>query len=76
MKGCEVQNKLDFSEFSTMNQNLVQELILAWLWLQFHLVYWMRRDSNPQSFNRESSSLTTRPVLSNWQPGGRMRPAI
>ncbi len=30
--------------FSTINQNWVQESILAWLWPHFHLVYWMRQD--------------------------------
>jgi len=35
--------------------------ILAWLWPHYHLVYWMRRDSNPQPIDRVSNSLTTRP---------------
>jgi len=47
--------------FSAMNQTWVQELILAWFWPHFHLVYWMRRDLNPQPFNCESSLLTTIP---------------
>jgi len=46
----------------TMNQNWVQESILAWLWPHFHLVFWMRQDQNTQTFDHESSSLTTRPV--------------
>ncbi len=29
----------------------------------FHLVYWKRQDSNPQPYDHESSSLTTRPDL-------------
>ncbi len=29
----------------------------------FHLVFWIRRDSNPQSLDHESSLLTTRPDL-------------
>jgi len=51
--------------FSTMNQNWVQEWILAWFWTHFNLVYWMRQDSNPQPFDRESSLLTTKP---DWRP--------
>ncbi len=46
-----------------MNQNWVQELILAWLLTHFHLVFWIRRDSNPQPSDREPSSLTTGPDL-------------
>jgi hypothetical protein len=38
----------------------MQELILAWLLSHFHLVYWMRQDSNSQLLDRESSLLTTR----------------
>jgi len=52
---------LNFSHFSTMNQNCAQELILALFWHHFHLVYWMRRDLNPQPFDCELSLLTTRP---------------
>ncbi len=45
-----------------MNQNWVQKSILAWLWHHFHLVQWMRQDSNPQPIDREPNSLpTTRP---------------
>jgi hypothetical protein len=39
---------------------LVQELISAWLLPHFHLVYWLRRDLNPQPLDRELSLLTTR----------------
>jgi hypothetical protein len=49
-----------FLYFSIMKQNWVQELILAWLWPHFHLVFWMRRDSNPQPSNSEWSLITTR----------------
>ena len=34
----------------------------VWLWHHFHLVYWWR-GSNPRSFDREPSSLPTRPQL-------------
>ncbi len=44
-----------------MNQNWVQGLILEWLWLHFHLGIWMRRVSNPQLLDCQSSLLTTRP---------------
>ncbi len=46
-----------------VNQNWVQDSILAWLCPHFHQVVWMRQDSNPQPFHRDSSFLTTRP---NW----------
>jgi len=52
---------LYFYYFSIMNQNWVQELILAWLWPHFHLVFWMKQDLTPQPFDCEPSSLTTRP---------------
>ncbi len=48
--------------FSTMNQNRVQESILAWLQPHFHLACWVRWDLNPQSFDCESSLRTTRPA--------------
>jgi len=51
-----------YPNFSTMNQIWVQESILAWPCPHFHLVYWMRWDSNPQPFNCESSLLTNRPA--------------
>jgi len=54
-----------FSYFSTMNQNWAQESILAWLWPHFHLVYWLRWDSNPQPFDCELSLLSARP---DWRP--------
>ena len=31
--------------------------------MAFHLVFWIRRDLNPQPLGRESSLLTTRPDL-------------
>ena len=39
------------------------ESILPWLYHRFHIIYWMRRDSNSHTFDRESSLLLTRP---NW----------
>jgi len=50
-----------FAYFSTINHNWQQKSILAWLWPHFHLVYWMRRDLNPQPFDCELTLLTTRP---------------
>jgi hypothetical protein len=35
--------------------------IRALLWPYLRLIFWMRRDSNPQPLNRESNSLTFRP---------------
>jgi hypothetical protein len=49
--------------FPQMNQNLVQELTLTLLNINnFHLVFWIRRDSNPKPLERELSLLTTRHV--------------
>ncbi len=48
-----------FSSFH-MNQNWVQESILALLWPHFNLVFWMRRVSNQQPLDCELSTLTTR----------------
>jgi hypothetical protein len=42
-----------------IDQNWVQELILAWVKPHFHLVYWMKRDSNPQLLDHETSLLTS-----------------
>ena len=53
-----------YLSFSWMNQDWVQESILAWLWHHFHLVL---RDLNPRSFDRESSLLPTIPDFSPWQ---------
>ena len=42
----------------------LQESILVWLQHHFHLVYWMRRDSNSQPFDKfaiHSNSLTPSP---------------
>jgi hypothetical protein len=39
----------------------VQKSILAGLWHHFHLVYWMRQDSNPQPIDHESNLPTSRP---------------
>jgi hypothetical protein len=39
--------------FCEFDQNWVLELILAWLSPHFHLVYWLRRDSNPQPLDHE-----------------------
>ncbi len=38
----------------------MQESILAWLLPRFHLVYWMRLDTDPQPLDRESRLLTTK----------------
>ena len=35
--------------------------IPAWLWLNFHLIYWIRRGSNSQHFDCEPWLLPTRP---------------
>ncbi len=48
-----------FPVFNTINQNWVHESILAWLWPHFHVVLWMRWDSNPQPFDSESSQSLT-----------------
>ncbi len=61
---CAPFDYLYFLSFQ-MNQNWVQKSFLAWLWHHFHLVYWIRWDSNPQPKDRESNLLTTRP---NWRP--------
>ncbi len=35
-------------------------IVSAMALTQFHLVYWMRQDLNPQPFDHQSSLLTTR----------------
>ncbi len=47
-----------FLFFLWVNQNYVQESILAWL---FHYIICIRRVSNPQPLNHELSLLTTWP---------------
>ncbi len=40
-----------------MNQNWVRKSILACPWTNFYLVFWMRRNSNPQPLDHESNTL-------------------
>jgi len=50
---CAPFGYLHFSYFSIVNQNWVQESILAWLWPHFNIVFWMRRDLNTKPFDRK-----------------------